>query len=50
MYGREARRPIHLQFRTSFVDTMSPDVYVKQLQSSLCSAYRTVRSNLGDVQ
>ena len=50
MYGREARLPIDLQFGTSFSDTLSSDLYVQQLQSSLSYAYQIVRNTLGNVQ
>ena len=50
MYGCEARLPIDLEFGTSFSDTISSDLYVQQLQSSLSYAYQIVRNTLGTVQ
>ena len=47
MFGREARLPVDLQFGLSFIDTVSPDQYTRQLQNRLSYAYRVTREMLG---
>ena len=50
MFGREALLPVDLQFGLSFIDTVSPDQYTRQLQNRLSYAYRVTRERLGVAQ
>ena len=50
MFSWEARLPVDLQFGLSFIDTVSPDQYTRQLQNGLSYAYRVTREMLGVAQ